>query len=70
MDCFKCFFAERLNFGYCPPMKFREALGAQSSVGRRYLIVLGSIPNGAGPMVEWFCSFLAAPLAAGFKVLS
>ena len=27
-------------------------------VGRRYLIVLGSIPNGAGPIVEWFCSFL------------
>ena len=33
-------------------------LFSHKCVGRRYLIVLGSIPNGAGPMVEWFCSFL------------
>ncbi len=28
------------------------------SVCREYLIIVGSIPNGAGTMVLWFCSFL------------
>ena len=27
-------------------------------VCREYLIIVGSIPNGAGTMVLWFCSFL------------
>ena len=36
-------------------------------VCREYLIIVGSIPNGAGTMVLWLCSFLAAPLAAGLS---
>ncbi len=28
-------------------------------VCREYLIIVGSIPNGAGTMVLWFCSFLS-----------
>jgi len=30
----------------------------EGRVCREYLIIVGSIPNGAGTMVLWFCSFL------------
>ncbi len=35
-------------------MRVRYLVG----VCREYLIIVGSIPNGAGTMVLWFCSFL------------